>query len=60
MKHTFMFNQFIAMITSHQISRVFMQILNRYNVMGNRAEQPERERQSDGLRESERTRVGEE
>ncbi len=56
MKHLFTFNHFIAMIPSHQISRVFMWNLNRQNVMGNRAGQ--RERESTRLVERERRSVG--
>jgi hypothetical protein len=54
MKHPFFFNQFIAMILSHQISKVFMQNINRLNRVGSKAERPERETESSILVERER------
>jgi hypothetical protein len=58
MKHPFTFNCFIAMILSHQISRVFMRNLNRQDVMGNRAGQREREREHQIRGEREGVLVG--
>ncbi len=49
MKHPFMFNQFIAMITSHQIIRAFMWNIYRKDEVGNRPEAPERETESSRL-----------
>ncbi len=59
MKHLFTFNHFIAMITSNQISRVFMWNLNRQNGKGNRAGQRggERETESESTRLVEREKV---
>ncbi len=56
MKHPFSFNQFIAMILSHQIRKVFMQNINRLNRVGSKAERPDRETESSILVEQERER----